>query len=99
MTALDGQCVRAADSLAAIPVPLPHARRFWESVSSPSIVPNDRLNRDFYLVLGHFRNGAAFRATDEGITCVSLIDDLLTGQYGDVLDRVSTRSIRRTGEA
>jgi len=50
-------------------------------------------------VLEHFRNGAAFRETDEGITYVSLIDDLLTGQYGDVLNRVSTRSIRRTGEA
>ena len=26
----------------------------------------------------------AFRETDEGITYTSLIDDLLTGQYGDV---------------
>jgi hypothetical protein len=29
-------------------------------------------------------SGAAFRETDEGITYISLIDDLLTGQYGDV---------------
>jgi hypothetical protein len=36
------------------------------------------------LVLEDFRSGAAFRETDEGITYTSLIDDLLTGQYGDV---------------
>jgi hypothetical protein len=53
-------------------------------MSSPSIIPNDRLDRDFYLVLEGFRSGAAFRETDEGITYVSLIDDLLTGQYGHV---------------
>lgn len=53
-------------------------------MGSPSIVPNDRLDRDFYLVLENFRTGAAFRETDEGITYVSLIDHLLTGQYGQV---------------
>jgi hypothetical protein len=53
-------------------------------MGSPSIIPNDRLDRDFYLVLEEFRGGAAFRETDEGITYISLIDDLLTGQYGDV---------------
>jgi len=50
----------------------------------PSIIPNDRLDRDFYLVLEDFKSGAAFRETDEGITYISLIDDLLTGQYGQV---------------
>lgn len=53
-------------------------------MGSPSIIPNDRLDRDFYLVLEDFKNGAAFRETDEGITYISLIDDLLTGQYGQV---------------
>lgn len=53
-------------------------------MSSPSVVPNDRLDRDFYLVLEDFQSGAAFGETDEGITYISLIDDLLTGQYGDV---------------
>ena len=54
-------------------------------MGSPSIIPNDRLDRDFYLVLEDFRNGAAFRETDEGISYISLIDDLLTGQYGEVV--------------
>ncbi|HYD66147.1 hypothetical protein [Azospirillum sp.] len=54
-------------------------------MSSPSIVPNDRLDKDFYLVLENFRAGAAFRETDEGITYTTLIDDLLTGQYDQVL--------------
>lgn len=53
-------------------------------MSSPSIIPNDRLDKDFYFVLEDFPGGAAFRETDEGITYVSLIDDLLTGQYGQV---------------
>jgi hypothetical protein len=53
-------------------------------MSSHSIIPNDRLHRDFYLVLKDFKGSAAFRETDEGITYISLIDDLLTGQYGDV---------------
>ena len=51
-------------------------------MGSPSIIPNDRLDGDFYLVLEDFRSGAAFRETDEGITYISLIDDLLAGQYG-----------------
>ena len=53
-------------------------------MSTPSIVPNDRLDKDFYLVLEEFRAGPAFRETDEGITYISLIDDLLTGQYDQV---------------
>ena len=53
-------------------------------MSMPSIVPNDRLDKDFYLVLESFRAGAAFRETDEGITYITLIDDLLTGQYDQV---------------
>ena len=54
-------------------------------MSSPSIVPNDRLDKDFYLVLENFRAGPAFRETDEGVTYTALIDDLLTGQYDQVL--------------
>lgn len=37
---------------------------------SPSIIRNDRLDRDSYLVLEDFRSGAAFRETDEGITYI-----------------------------
>ncbi|WP_439399233.1 hypothetical protein ACRQ5Q_17775 [Bradyrhizobium sp. PMVTL-01] len=47
--------------------------------------PNDRLDKDFYLVLEEFRDGAAFRETDEGIDHSTLIDDLLSGQYDRVL--------------
>lgn len=54
-------------------------------MDTPSIVPNDRLDKDFYLVLEDFRAGAAFRETDEGIACTSLINDLLSGQYDNVL--------------
>ena len=54
-------------------------------MSSPSIVPNDRLDKDFYLVLEDFRAGPSFRETDERITYIELIDDLLTGQYDNVL--------------
>ncbi|MET0408003.1 MAG: hypothetical protein ABW006_06505 [Hyphomicrobium sp.] len=54
-------------------------------MSTPSIVPNDRLDKDFYLVLEDFRAGAAFRETDERISYVNLIDDLLTGQHDQVL--------------
>ena len=61
---------------------------YWDSDRRssvvPSIIPNDRLNRDFYLMLEDFRTGAAFRETDEGISYISLIDDRLTGQYGQV---------------
>jgi hypothetical protein len=49
---------------------------------SPSIIPTDRLDRDIYLVLEDFRDGTAWRETDEGETDVSaVIEDLLTGQY------------------
>lgn len=52
---------------------------------SPSIVPNDRLDRDFYIVLEDFKGGAAFRETDEGMDYPTLITDLLSGQYSQVL--------------
>ncbi|WP_439398307.1 hypothetical protein ACRQ5Q_13665 [Bradyrhizobium sp. PMVTL-01] len=54
-------------------------------MASPSIIPNDRLDKDFYIVLEGFRDGAAFRETDEGIDHSTLINDLLTGQYERVL--------------
>jgi hypothetical protein len=51
-------------------------------MSSPSITPTDRLDRDIYLVLEEFSSGAAWRETDEGETDVSaVVEDLLTGQY------------------
>ncbi|MBR0801130.1 hypothetical protein JQ615_37815 [Bradyrhizobium jicamae] len=52
---------------------------------SPSIVPNDRLDKDFYIVLEDFRSGPAFRETDEGINHATLVRDLLSGQYDQVL--------------
>lgn len=52
---------------------------------APSLVPNDRLDKDFYLVLEDFRSGAAFREADEDIDYHTLISDLLTGQYDQVL--------------
>ncbi|WFU52276.1 hypothetical protein QA639_21445 [Bradyrhizobium pachyrhizi] len=52
---------------------------------TPSLVPNDRLDKDFYLVLEDFRSGAAFRETDEGVDHAALISDLLDGQYDQVL--------------
>lgn len=52
---------------------------------APSLVPNDRLDKDFYLVLEDFRSGAAFRETDEGVDYSTLINDLLSGQYDQVL--------------
>lgn len=54
-------------------------------MASPSIVPNDRLDRDFYIVLEDFKSGAAFRETDEGIDYPTLISDLLRGEYDQVL--------------
>ncbi|WP_321576274.1 hypothetical protein [Bradyrhizobium barranii] len=54
-------------------------------MASPSIIPNDRLDKDFYLVLEEFRDGVAFRETDEGIDHATLISDLLAGQYDQVL--------------
>src|SRR3954453_13064465 len=54
-------------------------------MSFPSIIPNDRLDRDFYIVLEDFKNGAAFRETDERIDYPTLITDLLSGQYDQVL--------------
>ncbi|UWU89358.1 hypothetical protein [Bradyrhizobium sp. CB1015] len=54
-------------------------------MASPSIIPNDRLDKDFYIVLQDFQGGAAFRETDEGIDYPTLIQDLLSGQYENVL--------------
>ena len=63
-------------------------------MSAPSIVPNDRLDKDFYLVLEEFRAGPAFRETDEGISYNRLIDDLLTGQYDNVLRIVAFNPVK-----
>ena len=54
-------------------------------MSSPSIIPNDRVDRDFYIVLEDFSSGVAFRETDEGIDYPTLIADLLRGEYARVL--------------
>ena len=64
-------------------------------MSSPSIVPNDRMDRDFYLVLEDFRNGATFRETDEGIEFQTLIEDLRRGEYGNVLRVVAFNPAER----
>ena len=52
-------------------------------MGSPSIIPRaDRLDRDIYLVLEGFRDGAAWRETDESdVDYDTLIADMLTGQY------------------
>lgn len=57
----------------------------FSRMASPSIIPNGRLDKDFYVVLEEFRDGAAFRETDEGIDHATLVDDLLTGQHDRVL--------------
>jgi len=54
-------------------------------MSTPSIVPNDCLDKDFYFVLEDFRSGAAFRETDQGIDYTTLLNGLLSGEYGQVL--------------
>ncbi len=54
-------------------------------MSTPSIVPNDRLDKDFLFSPGRLPGWPAFRETDEGITYITLIDDLLTGQYEKVI--------------
>lgn len=65
-------------------------------MSSPSIVPNDRLDQDLHLVEESFRSGAAFRETDEGITYVAWIAELLTGPYGHV-QRIVAFNLLRAG--
>lgn len=51
-------------------------------MASPSIIPADRLDRDIYLVLEDFRDGAAWRETDESATdLITIITDLIAGQY------------------
>ena len=62
-------------------------------MSTPSIVPNDRLDKDFYLVLEDFRTGPSFRETDEGIDYTTLLNDLLSGQYHRVLRIVALNPI------
>jgi hypothetical protein len=53
---------------------------------SPSIIPTDRLDRDIYLVLEEFRQGAAWRETDETDSDFpTIVRDLLTGQYDQPL--------------
>jgi hypothetical protein len=52
---------------------------------SPSIIPTDRLDWDTYLVLEDFRQGAAWRKTDEPADLQTLVGDLLTRQYGQPL--------------
>lgn len=64
-------------------------------MASPSLIPNDRLDKDFYLVLEDFRSGASFRETDEGVDHGTLINDLLTGQYDRVLRVVAFNPVER----
>ena len=54
-------------------------------MSTPSIVPDDRLDKDFYLVLEDFKAGPAFRETDEDFDYTTLLNNLLSGEYGQVL--------------
>jgi hypothetical protein len=63
---------------------------------SPSIIPTYRLDRDIYLVLEDFRDGAAWIETDEGETDLStVIEDLLTGQYDRPLRVVAFNAAQR----
>jgi hypothetical protein len=63
--------------------------------TSPSIIPTDRLDRDTYLVLEGFRDGAAWRATDEDrVDYATLIGDLLAGQYGQPLRVVAFNPVK-----
>jgi hypothetical protein len=49
---------------------------------SPSIIPTDRLDRDIYLVLEDFRNGAAWCETDEDDTDrETVVRYLMQGQF------------------
>ena len=54
-------------------------------MSTPSIVPNDRLDKDLCLVLEDFRSSPAFRETEEGIDYTTLLNGLLSGEYGQVV--------------
>jgi hypothetical protein len=65
-------------------------------MSSPSIIPNDRLDREIYLVLERFREGAAWRETDEADTDLStVVEDLLTGRYELPLRIVVFNAVQR----
>ena len=58
--------------------------------SSPSIIPNDRLDRTIYLVLEDFSSGAAWRETGEDRTDYrTVVNDLLAGQYDNPLRAVA----------
>ena len=59
----------------------PGQGRVVRMCQSPSIVPGDGLNRDIYLMLEDFRQGPAWRETDEPADLQTVIDDLLSGQY------------------
>jgi len=53
-------------------------------MASPSIISNDRLDHDIYLVLEDFgaRAGCAWRETDEADTDLeTVLQDILSGQY------------------
>jgi len=69
----------------------------WElRMSSPSIIPKDRLDRDIYLVLEDFSAGPSWRETDEGDTDVlAVVEDLLTGQYEQPLRVVVFNPVER----
>ncbi|MGL3109146.1 hypothetical protein [Bradyrhizobium sp. BR 1432] len=56
----------------------------FSRTAAPSIIPNDRLDRDIYLVLEDFgaRAGCAWRETDEADTDLeTVLQDILSGQY------------------
>jgi hypothetical protein len=64
-------------------------------MSSPSIIPNDRLHRDFHIVLENFAGGAAFRETAEDYDYHTLITDLLLGQSAEGWSRDTSEDIAR----
>jgi hypothetical protein len=68
-------------------------------MAPPSIIPSDRLDSDFYIVLEDFKSGAAFREMDEGSDYQSLIRDLLSGEYDQVLRVVAFNPIERWSRA
>jgi hypothetical protein len=64
---------------------------------SPSIIPTDRLDRDIYLVLEDFHDGAVWVETGEDQTDLStVIEDLLTGQYDRLLRVVVFNAAERS---
>jgi hypothetical protein len=66
-------------------------------LSSPSIVPADRLDRNIYLVLEDFgaRAGCAWRETDEADTDLEgVLQNLLYGQYAYLVRIVSLNPVQ-----